>query len=174
MNKMNEKWAIFWCDLLHPIIFDEIEPDAVNKYLTKIAQDEVVFPDGQRKKPSISTIRRKLNKYREGGFNNLFRKQRSDKGKSRSVSSEIIEKAVALKKEQPYRSDRTINRFLQEQYSTSIPRSTLYRHLKQENATRLKLGVSKMKVRKRIVKDHTHDLCGKWCGKWGVGNGVTS
>ncbi|KPA18122.1 Integrase catalytic subunit, partial [Candidatus Magnetomorum sp. HK-1] len=52
------------------------------------------------------------------------------------------------------------------QDSIIIPRSTLYRHLKQEGATRLKLGVSKMKVRKRIVKEHTHDL---WVGDFEEG-----
>ena len=166
MDVTNEKWAIFWCDLLRPIIFEQIEPEGVNKYLKEIAQNEVVFPDGQKKKPSLSTLRRKLQKYRQGGFNSLFRKSRCDRGKSRSVSTEIINKAVALKKEQPYRSDRTINRILQAQDSVMIPRSTLYRHLKQENATRIKLDVSKMKVRKRIVKDHTHDL---WVGDFEEG-----
>jgi transposase InsO family protein len=74
--------------------------------------------------------------------------------------------AIELKKEQPYRSDRTINHFLQERYGRIIPRSTLYRHLNQAGATRVKLGVSKMKVRKRIVKDHTHDL---WVGDFEEG-----
>jgi len=38
--------------------------------------------------------------------------------------------------------------------------------LKEEGATRIKLGVSKMKVRKRIVKDHTHDI---WVGDFEEG-----
>ena len=46
-------------------------------------------------------------------------------------------------------------------YGTTIPRSTLYRHLKQANATRLKLGHLRKKVRKRWSRDHTHDL---WVG----------
>ena len=25
MKSKNEKWALFWCNLLHPVIFDEIE-----------------------------------------------------------------------------------------------------------------------------------------------------
>ncbi|NNL77795.1 MAG: transposase, partial [Desulfobacterales bacterium] len=37
----------------------------------------------------------------------------------------------------------------------------LYRHLKQANATRLKLGVLQKKVRKRWTRNHTHDL---WVG----------
>ena len=71
------------------------------------------------------------------------------------------QKAIELKKEQPYRSPEAINRFLEELYGTTIPRSTLYRHLKQAGATRLKLGVLEKKVRKRWSRDHTHDL---WVG----------
>ena len=44
---------------------------------------------------------------------------------------------------------------------SAVPRSTLYRHLKQANATRIKLGVLRKKVRKRWTRNHTHDL---WVG----------
>ena len=27
MDKEQEKWAIFWCDLLSPVIYEEIEPE---------------------------------------------------------------------------------------------------------------------------------------------------
>ncbi len=125
-----------------------------------------MFPDGRLGKPSVSTLRRKLNRFNNGGFEALFRKPRSDVGMSRKTAPDIIAAAIELKKEQPYRSDRTINHFLQERYDSVVPRSTLYRHLKQAGATRIKLGVSKMKIRKRIVKDHTHDL---WVGDFEEG-----
>jgi transposase InsO family protein len=161
LDKEQEKWAIFWCELLTPIIYDEIAPELTHQFLKKLAKTKTRFPDGRLGKPSLSTLRRKLNRYRQGGFDALARKTRSDRGKSRSFSGEIIEKAIALKKEQPRRSPKTINRFLEEMYGTNIPRSTLYRHLKQANATRIKLGVLGKKVRKRWSRDHTHDL---WVG----------
>jgi hypothetical protein len=54
----------------------------------------------------------------------------------------MIDKAIALKKEQPVRSDETINQFLEQQFARRMAKSTLYRHLKHAGATRLKLGVA--------------------------------
>ncbi len=166
METKNEKWAIFWCSLLHPILFEEIQKGETYRYLKKLSGTEYRFPNGELKKPSLSTLKRKLKYYREGGFKSLYRKSRNDKGKSRAVSRDIIDKAVDIKKDQPYRSDRPINLFLEAEHSIKIARSTLYRHLKQHNATRLKLGVTKKKVRCRWTRDFSNDL---WIGDFADG-----
>ncbi len=161
MDKEQEKWAIFWCDLLSPVIYDEIEPELTNQFLKQIADKQITFPDGRIGKPALKTLRRKLNRYREGGFDALARKKRQDRGQPRNIAPEVIEKAIELKKEQPYRSPAAINRFLEEMYGVNVPRATLYRHLKRAGATRLKLGITLKKVRKRWTRNHTHDL---WLG----------
>lgn len=166
MKSKDEKWALFWCNLLHPVIFGEIEKEQTNRFLKKLCLQEVVFPNGKRKRPSISTLRRKLTRYRKDGFQSLARKARSDRGASRRFSREIIDKAVELKKEQPRRSDDCLNRFLEKYYGKTIPKSTLYRHLRLAGATRLKLGVSQQKVRIRWSREHTHDL---WIGDFQEG-----
>ncbi len=38
MDKEQEKWAIFWCELLTPVIYDEIEPDLTNRFLRLLAK----------------------------------------------------------------------------------------------------------------------------------------
>ena len=68
---------------------------------------------------------------------------------------------MALKKEQPLRSDKAINRILKREFGRQVPRSTLYRHLRQQGATRRKLGVSKEKVRCRWTRDQPGAL---WVG----------
>ena len=148
MDRKHEKWAIFWCDLLSPIIYGQIDKEATNRFLKDLSKKPVRFPDGQIATPSLSTLRRKLNRYRSGGFDGLQRKKRCDRGRPRSAGDEIIEKAIELKKEQPYRTHTTINHFLQQMYSRTLPRSTLYRHLKAAGATRIKLGVSRVRVGK--------------------------
>lgn len=130
MDKEQEKWAIFWCDLLSPIIYGEIETELTNSFLKQIADKQIRFPDGQIGKPSLSTLRRKLNRYRQGGFDALERKIRNDRKKPRNISAEVINTAIELKKKQPYRSPGAIKRFLEEMYAVTVPRSTLYRHLK--------------------------------------------
>jgi transposase InsO family protein len=166
MDQQAEKWAIFWCDLLRPIIFEQIEKGGFHQFLQQTAEKEVVFPNGQVAKPSLSTLKRKLKKYRRGGFNALGRTPRNDKGQPRRVSAEIMNKAVELKKEQPYRSFKTINRILQDLYGATLCRSTLYDHLKNAGATKLKLGITQQPVRKRIATDRTHDL---WVGDFSDG-----
>ena len=54
----------------------------------------------------------------------------------------MITSAIALKKQQPYRSPDAINDFLQNEFGRTIPKSTLSRHLRQAGATRRKLGVT--------------------------------
>ena len=75
--------------------------------------------------------------------------------------SDLLDRAVVLKKEQPFRSDKAINRILKREFGRQLPRSTLYRHLRQQGATRRKLGVSKEIVRCRWTRDQPGAL---WVG----------
>jgi len=161
MDEKERQEALFWSTLLYPIIFGQIEKGEIRSYVESLSKKEIVFPNGEKKKPGLSTLWSKLRTYREDGFESLARKHRSDRGKIRSVEPEIIEKAIALKKDQPLRSHQTINTYLQEHYGVSISKSTLYRHLRQAGATKLKLGVSKKKVRCRWSREHTNSL---WLG----------
>jgi transposase InsO family protein len=73
----------------------------------------------------------------------------------------MIDRAIALKRDQPRRSEETINQFLQQEFHQKLPKSTLYRHLKRAGATRRKLGISREKVRRRWTRDHSNAL---WVG----------
>ena len=166
MNARQEEDALFWCSLLAPVLFEGLDTVEECHQLRQLAEAEVVFPGGRKRKPSLSTLKRKLKTYREGGFNAMARKVRSDRGQSRAVPQEVIATAIAAKKEQPKRSPVMLNLILKHQHGKTVPRSTLYRHLKDAGATRLKLGVTKQKVRKRWTKEHTHDM---WAGDFEYG-----
>ena len=157
----HEQWAVFWCSLLQPLICGEVPPEEAGKFLRELAATEQLFPDGQRKKPSRAALWRKWKLYREGGFEALLRKRRSDRGQPRKVNPAVIDRAVELKKDQPLRSDETINQFLEHELKLKLPKSTLYRHLRKAGATRIKLGVSKQKVRRRWSRDQSNAL---WVG----------
>jgi len=161
MADQQEQWAVFWCSLLSPLLYGEISSEESGGFLRQLASTEQVFPDGRRGKPSRATLWRKWKRYRDGGFEALFRKRRSDRGKPRKATQAMIAKAVELKTEQPYRSHVPINQFLDAEFHATIPKSTLYRHLKQAGATRLKLGISRRKVRRRWTRDHSNAL---WLG----------
>jgi len=159
-------WAIFWCSLLQPVLLGEVSAAETQSFLQELAAEERLFPDGTRRKTSVSTLRRKLRCYRQHGFEALARKPRSDRGKSRAHSEHVVEKAIELKRDQPRRSHLAINKFLEIEAGKTIPKSTLYRHLKQAGATRAKLGIETTKVRRRWTRDSTHAL---WIGDFEEG-----
>lgn len=166
MRREEESWAVFWCSLLKPVLFGEVDRAQTNDFLKKLAAKEQVFPNGLVKKPSLSTLRRKLRQYRHGGFDNLARRPRCDRGQPRAHTQEIIDKAIQLKRDQPTRSDEAINQFLRSWYGKTVPKTTLYRCLKQAGATRVKLGVTRKPVRRRWTRDRTHAL---WVGDFEEG-----
>ena len=135
MKDKDLDWAVFWASLLQPVLLGEVPPDEAGKFLRELAREERLFPDGRRRRASLSTLRRKLKTYREEGFEALARKRRSDRGKPRVHSQRLLEKAIEVKRDQPLRSHLTINKFLKSEHGKTIPKSTLYRHLKEAGAT---------------------------------------
>jgi transposase InsO family protein len=135
-------------------------------FLRELAAEEVVFPDGRRRKPSVRTLKRMLHKYRRQGFDALARKVRSDRGPIRVVPGEVLQSAIEAKRAVPTRGSVLLNKLLEKQHGKQLARSTLYRHLRAAGATRLKLGVAKEPVRKSWSREHTHDL---WLGDFANG-----
>ena len=156
-----EQWAIFWCSLLAPLLYGEIPATEAGRFLRQLAQTECEFPDGKRRRPSRATLWRKWKQHREGGLDGLMRRRRKDRGRPRRNRAAMIDKAIVLKKDQPRRAHGAINDFLKVEFHTTVPKSTLYRHLKQAGATRRKLGVSQQKVRCRWTRGESNTL---WVG----------
>jgi len=166
MHRKRDDGAVFWCGVLSALLFGQMERAQECEELKRLSREEVLYPSGVRKKPSLRTLQRKLAAYREGGFDSLLRKNRGDRGKPRSRPAELFTQAIELKKDQPRRSPEMINGILQERTGKTIPRSTLYRHLKQAGATRRRLGVTNKPVRKRWTVERPHDM---WLGDFSHG-----
>jgi len=161
MGRSKEDWAVFWCSLLSPVLLGEIPQRRRERYFQQLGQEERLLPDGRRKRVSVRTLRRQWRRLKDEGVPGLYRRARNDRGKPRKNRGDILARAVALKKEQPRRSHRAINRILKREFGSKVPRSTLYRHLRQEGATRRKLGVSQEKIRCRWTRDQPGAL---WVG----------
>ena len=86
MNARDETWAVFWCSLLAPVLFGEVSARETGRFLRDLAEKDCTFPDGRRRKPSLSTLRRKLTLYRQQGFESLAKRPRRDRGASRKYS----------------------------------------------------------------------------------------
>lgn len=163
MNRNDDDWAVFWCSLLGPILLEEGER---RRFLKNLSQQEVLLPNGQRKRISLSTLRRKVRQFRASKIDGLRRKKRRDRGGIRKNRIDMIARAIELKKEQPYRSPLAINEFLRKEFGRTIPKPTMNRHLRRAGATRRKLGATNEKIRCRWTRDHTGAL---WVGDFSEG-----
>lgn len=161
MGRNDEDWAVFWCSLLSPVLLGEIPEAQRERYFQELSREERLLPNGQRRCVSVRTFRRQWRRLKEGGVRGLYRRRRSDRGKARKKHAHLLARAVELKKEQPWRSDKVINQILKREFGRAVPRSTLYQHLRREGATRRKLGVSTQKVRCRWTRDQPGAL---WVG----------
>ena len=141
-GRNDEDWAVFWCSLLSPVLLGEIPERQRERYFQELSQEERHFPNGQRRRVSVRTLRRQWRRLKDGGVKGLYRRRRSDRGKARKKHADLLARAVDLKKEQSRRSDKVINAILKQQFGRGVPRSTLYHHLHREGATRRKLGLS--------------------------------
>lgn len=156
-----EDWAVFWCALLSPLQLGEIPMRQREAFFHELSRQERLLPNGQRKCISVRTLRRQWKRLREAGVQGVYRSRRSDRGRPRKKQADLLARAVVLKREQPYRSDEVINRILRHEFGRELPRSTLYRHLRREGATRRKLGISDEPIRCRWTREQSNAL---WVG----------
>ncbi len=66
MDKKRKKWTIFQRDFLSPAIYDEIDPELTNPFIKNPVGRQPWSPDLRSGKSSLKTLRRKLNRFRDG------------------------------------------------------------------------------------------------------------
>lgn len=166
MHPTEDDWAVFWCQLLGPILLDDVEPGERRRFLNELSQQQVKLPNGETKRLSLSTLRRKVRQFRERRLAGLQRKPRGDRGQPRKNRQAMLARACELKREQPRRAPQAINLVLEHEFGRTIPKSTLNRHLHEAGLTRRKLGIVQEKIRCRWTRDHSNAL---WVGDFADG-----
>lgn len=163
MNRNDQAWAVFRCQLLAPLLLGEVPDGERGAYIRSLSEREHLLPNGVRKKISARTLRRWWKRLREDGVEAMQRQPRNDRGQFHGSShrADLFARALELKRDQPRRSAHVINQILLHEFSRTIPATTLYRYLRRQGATRQKLGASEKKVRCRWTRDHSNSL---WVG----------
>lgn len=135
--------ALFRYTLILPILREPSAParQQMRRNLAAVVYD---LPHSDRQRISVATLRRWEERYRKGGFEALKPQPRADQGQPRAVSAETLDRAEALKREQPFRSARSIATILAKDNTQPIPEPklaprTLRRHLAQRGATSAQL-----------------------------------
>jgi transposase InsO family protein len=157
--------ALFRYTLILPLIQHDRRRDGSKKALRDaIAATERDIPHSRRRKVSVSTLRRWEKAFHKGGFEALKPTPRSDRGSCRAISSETLDRAETLKREQPLRSARSIIRILSLDTTNPIPEPrlaprTLRRQLARRGATAAQLLAElRPKSYRRFERSHFGDL----------------
>ena len=100
----NTAIALFRYGLIAPLLYDPLAAGELEQALRAIATKTYTIPYSTRTRVGVSTLRRYLKQYNQGGFEALRPHERQDKRKPRVFAPEVLEKAVALREEQPART----------------------------------------------------------------------
>lgn len=132
----NEK-ALFRYRLIAPLLDPDLRRGEKNMLFSGIAEKTHLMPNGRERRFSRETIRSWYKRYRKYGFEKgLENKGRGDRGKSRVVPEEIIQKACDLKIEVPQRTIRSIINILEKEKTIEtgkLAKSTLHRIFQQKH-----------------------------------------
>ncbi len=110
--------------------------------LTELATRLYHRPGGRERRFSVRTLWTWWSAYRRHGLDGLLPRRRRDRGTLRAVSPDLLDAAIALRREIPSRSTATLIHILETQRRIvrgQLRRATLDRHLAQAGASRRRL-----------------------------------
>lgn len=156
-NETREQIALIRYKLISPVL---AEPGRVqNEYFRTQAAKRHEFPRYGSRKVTVSTLKSWLKIYKKKGFAGLKPKVRSDKGRPRKASPELVNAIRVKSKAYPYLSGKRLHEILIQEGligNPSIHYNTLLRIVKEENL--LQFGNKRGDVRKRFELDQVNDL----------------
>jgi putative transposase len=156
--------ALFRYTLILPLLRGEYEPRGKDRLRQQIAAGHYDIPCSSHHTVSVPTLARWERRYRTKGFEGLKPTPRTNHGQPRALSPETLDRAEALKREQPLRSSRSIAQMLRMDTTQPIPEPdiaprTLRRQLARRGATTAHLlGKRRPKPYRRFQREHFGDL----------------
>ena len=136
----NTEIALFRYGLIAALLHDALAAGELEQALRAIAARSYTIPHSKRKQVSVTTLRRYLQAYNQGGFEALRPQARGDKRTPRAFSAEVLAKAVALREEQPARTTPMLVQLLRRDPDLKLAEMpnahTLATHLRQLGKTR--------------------------------------
>ena len=161
LEERNTTIALFRYGLIAHLLFDPRPAGQMEGALREIATKTYAIPYSTRARVGIATLRRYLQLYQEHGFEALRPQERTDKRKARAFPAEVLEKAIALREEQPARTTAMIVNILKQDKSLKLEQPlnahTLSTHLRQQGKTR-RLLASSGRIFKRFEREHSGSL----------------
>lgn len=147
------------------------EYPSTSAYFRDLSEKGILHPSGQMRKYAPGTMKSWFYDYRDGGFDALIPKSRSDCGTSRKIDDELEEQIRYLKHTYPRLSAAAIYRQLQDNGSIkadALSESTVLRFIKEMN---LQEQFTINQDLRRYERPHINEV---WCGDSSVGPYLTT
>lgn len=126
--------ALFRAQLVAPLLDPLSTPEECTAWRRWVTERAHTLPNGQTRRVGERTLRRWVAQARAAGLDGLKKQPRRDQGQLRRLKREWIDRAIALKREEPRRSVPHILRILQAEFDEPIDVTpgALWRHLSKE------------------------------------------
>ena len=132
-EELRKAVALFRYGLIADVLRVPLGSGEIRRTLHEKAQRSYVIPGTRRTRVAVETMRDWLSLYRNGGFEALYPKTRSDRGLPRRLPPEVAEVLVSLKSEQPALSVRALIKAARERgIDHPLAPSTVHRLLSRE------------------------------------------
>ena len=142
-DKILHELALFRFSLIAPVVNNTYDACSKMQFFRDIASKTHTLPDGKTVKFSSGAIKKWFLLYKNGGFDALIPKTRSDVGKPRALDSSCIEKIHALKEKYPYITGKLVyQKLVEEGYIkvTTTSLATVLRYIRENNLKRNQLA----------------------------------
>ena len=132
-EELREAVALFRYGLIADVLRLPLGSREIRRTLNEKSQRTYTIPGTRRTRVAVETMRDWLSLYRTGGFEALYPKTRTDRGRPRRMPPEVAELLVALKSEQPARSVKALIEAARERGADHpLAPSTVHRLLSRE------------------------------------------
>ena len=158
-DEMRRQIALFRYGLIAPLL-QQSPRGAQKAMLEAAAKQTYTLPNGEVRRFSERTLERYLASYRQDGLEALYPEQRADQDRPRVLPQSVIERAIALRKEQPLRTVEQLIVMLETEGLAPegfVRRSTLAAHLRKAGAERAKT-LRKQRTWQRYTANEVHEI----------------
>lgn len=167
MDQRAKEIANFRYGLISPIVAKlELAPGETQALIEDAAKKTYKIPYSTRVQVSTRTVERYLNLYRQGGYEALVPKYLSGKASATRIPIEYLDKAAALKRENPRRSILQIIETLE--MANVVPEgilkeSTVYDYFRKLGLTRLQMQKQNKAFQRFAAKNRNQRWQGDTC-----------
>ena len=140
-DEVREAIALFRFGVIADLVHRPVGDPGIGERLKEMAERTYAIPGSDRTRIAVNTLRGWVKLYRDGGFEALYPKPRTDRGLPRRLPPEVAGHLVALKTDNPGWSVRTVIRAaVEEGIDHPLAPSTVHRLFSREGLFDKKLA----------------------------------